>query len=146
MHYTDVIMGTIASQITSLAIVYSTVYSDAGQTKYQSSASLAFVRGIHRGPVDSPHKGPVTRKMFPFEDVIMRAGRRNVPWCDDMEILSASVELLIILNLSPPGQNGGYFADDIFRCIFVHEIICILIKMSLKFVPKGAINNDLALV
>ena len=41
------------------------------QRKHQSSASLAFVRGIHRWPVNSPHKGPVTRKMFPFDDVIM---------------------------------------------------------------------------
>ena len=70
-HYTDVIMGTIASQITSLTIVYSTIYSDADQRKYQSSASLAFVRGIHRRPVNSPHKWPVTRKMFPFDDIIM---------------------------------------------------------------------------
>ena len=69
--YGDVIMGAIASQITSLTIVYSTVYSDADQRKHQSSASLAFVRGFHRGPVHSPHKGPVTRKMFPFDDVIM---------------------------------------------------------------------------
>ena len=64
-------MDAIASQITSLTIVYSIVYSDADQRKHQSSASLAFVRGIHRGPVNSPHKWPVTRKMFPFDDVIM---------------------------------------------------------------------------
>ena len=70
-HYTDVIMGAVASQITSLTIVYSTVYSDADQRKHQSSASLAFVWGIHRGPVNSPQKWPVTRKMFPFDDVIM---------------------------------------------------------------------------
>ena len=68
-HYDDVIMGAMASQITSVSIVYSTVYSDADERKHQSSASLAFVRGIHRGPVNSPHK--VTRKMFPFHDVIM---------------------------------------------------------------------------
>ena len=54
-------MGTMASQITSLTIVYSTVYSGADQRKHQSSASLAFVWGIHRGPVNSPHKWPVTR-------------------------------------------------------------------------------------
>ena len=71
IHYTDVIMGAMASQITSLTIDYSTVYSCANQRKHQSSASLAFVRGIHRGPVNSPHKWPVTRKMFPFDDVIM---------------------------------------------------------------------------
>ena len=71
LHYNDVKMGAIASQITSLAIVFSTVYSDADQIKQQSSASLAFVRGIHRRPVNSPHKWPVMRKMFPFDDVIM---------------------------------------------------------------------------
>ena len=71
-HYGDVIMGAIASQITSLTIVYSTVYSNADQRKHQSSAPLAFVRGIHRGPVNSPHKWRVTRKMFPFDDVIMK--------------------------------------------------------------------------
>ena len=70
-HYNDVIMGTMAYQITSLTIVYSTVYSGADQGKHQSSASLAFVRGIHRWLVNSPHKGPVTWKMFPFDDVIM---------------------------------------------------------------------------
>ena len=70
-HYDDVRMGAIASQITCLTIVYSIVYSDADQRKHQSSVSLAFVRGIHRGPVNSPHKWPVTRKMFPFDDVIM---------------------------------------------------------------------------
>ena len=64
-------MGAIASQITSLAIVYSIVYSGADQSKHQSSMSLAFVWGIHRGPVNSPHKWPVTRKIFPFDDVIM---------------------------------------------------------------------------
>ena len=70
-HYNDVIMNTIASQLTSLAIVYSIVYSGADQSKHQSTASLAFVWGIHRGTVNSPHKGPVTRKMFPFDDVII---------------------------------------------------------------------------
>ena len=69
-HFNDVIMSAIAFQITSLTIVYSTVYSDADQRKHQSSASLAFVLGIHRGPVNSPHKWPVMRKMFPFDDVI----------------------------------------------------------------------------
>ena len=61
----------MASQITSLTIVYSTVYSGADHRKYQSSASPDFVQGIHRWPVNSPHKGPVTRKLFPFDDVIM---------------------------------------------------------------------------
>ena len=70
-HYSDAIMGTMAFQITSLTIVYSSVYSGADQSKHQSSASLAFMRGIHRSPVNSPRKWPVTRKIFPFDDVIM---------------------------------------------------------------------------
>ena len=63
-HYNDVIKETMASQITSLTTAYSTVYSDADQRKHQSPTSLAFVRGIHRWPVNSPHKWPVTRKYF----------------------------------------------------------------------------------
>ena len=71
LHYDDVIMSEIASQITSLTIVYSTVLSGADQSKHQSSVSLAFVWEIHRWPVNFPHKWPVTRKIFPFDDVIM---------------------------------------------------------------------------
>ena len=70
-HYSDVTMSAMASQIISLRIVYSAVYSGADQRKQRSFASLAFVWGIHRGPVNSPHKWPVTRKMFPFDDIIM---------------------------------------------------------------------------
>ena len=66
IYYSDVIMSAIAFQITSVWIVYSTVCSGADQRKHQCFTSLAFVRGIHRW-----HKGPVTRKMFPFDDVIM---------------------------------------------------------------------------
>ena len=71
LHYNDVTMVAMASQLTGVSIVYSTVCSGTGQRKHQGSASLAFVRGIHRSPVNSPHKGPVTQKMFPFDDVIM---------------------------------------------------------------------------
>ena len=83
----------MASPITSLLIVYTTVYSGADQRKHQSSASLAFVRGIHRRPVNSPHKGPVTRKMFPFDDVIMR----NI--CKQHDDLG---RLAYITNIPPP--------------------------------------------
>ena len=58
-HYSDVIMTAMTSQITSLTVVHSIVYSDADQRKHQSSALLAFVWGIHRWPVNSPHKGSV---------------------------------------------------------------------------------------
>ena len=63
-----------------VAIVKSTVYSGADQWKYQTFASLASVWEIHRWPVNSPHKGPVTRKMFPFDDVIMESVNWGVDW------------------------------------------------------------------
>ena len=66
-HYIDVIMSTMASQITSLTSVSTCVH----QRKHQSSAVTGLVRGSHRGLVNSPHKGPITQKMFPFDDVIM---------------------------------------------------------------------------
>ena len=64
-------MSSMAFQITGVSSVYSAVFSSVDQSKYLSSASLAFVGGIHRWPVNSPHKGPVTRKNFPFDGVIM---------------------------------------------------------------------------
>ena len=70
-HYSDVIMGAMASQITSLSSICSTVCSGADQRKHQISASMAFVRGIHQWPVNSPHNGPVTRKFVQFDDVMM---------------------------------------------------------------------------
>ena len=70
-YYSDVIMSAMASQIACISIVCSTVYPGAYQRKHQSSVSLAFVRGINRWPVDSPHKGPVARKMVLFDDVII---------------------------------------------------------------------------
>ena len=53
---------------------------------------------------------------------------------------------LLQFNSSPPGQNGGHFAEDIFKCIFVNENVWILIKFSLNIVPDGQINNISALV
>ena len=51
-----------------------------------------------------------------------------------------------MVNSSPPWQNGCHFADDIFRCIFVNEKFCILIKNSIKIVSDGPIDNNPALV
>ena len=70
-HYSNIIMRVMAFQITSISMVCLTICSGADQRKNQSATSLAFVRGIQRWPVNSLHKGPVTRKMFPFNDVIM---------------------------------------------------------------------------
>ena len=104
-HYSDVIMAAMAYQITSLMTVYSTVYSGADQRKYQSSASLAFVRGIHRSPVNSPHKWPVL--MFLFDDVIMN--ELNGQW-------------------KPCTESDTMASDLKWYCIFTLSLSCLLIK------------------
>ena len=105
-NYNDVMMGAMVSQIPSLTIVYSTVYSGVDQIKHQSSTSLDFVWGIHRWPVNSPHKWPVTRKIFPFDDVIMPTPRllihhhtKSSETKMQIETRSWSIEVFVILSL-----------------------------------------------
>ena len=74
-HYNDVIMSIIASRVTGISIVCSTVCSCADQRKHHSSNSMAFARRIQRWAVDSPHKWPLTRKIVPFDDVIITRGQ-----------------------------------------------------------------------
>ena len=81
-HYSDGTISVMASQIPGISTVCSNVYSDGHQRKDQSSASLAFMRGIHRWPVDSPHKGQITRKIFSFDDVIMTTPHMHESWKD----------------------------------------------------------------
>ena len=64
-------MSAMTSQITGFTIVSPTVCSGADQRKHQSSTSLAFKRGIYLWLVNSQHNGPVTRKMFPLDEVIV---------------------------------------------------------------------------
>ena len=71
-------MSTMVSQITGVMIVCSGVCSGADQIKHQSSALLAVVRGIHRWPVNSHHKGPVPRKMFPLDDETKRSKEEGI--------------------------------------------------------------------
>ena len=105
-HYSDVIMSTTASQITVVSIVYSTVHSYADQRKHQSSATLAFVRGIHRWPVNSPHKGPVTHEMFPFDDVII---------VKSLEVIQGP-GYLIMSHLSPWNPDTTHMHNEATRC------------------------------
>ena len=64
-------MRSMVFQINGASIVYSTISSGTDQRKHQSSASLAFVRGIYQWLVNSPYKGPLMRKMFPYDDNII---------------------------------------------------------------------------
>ena len=106
-------MGAIASETTGLTIVHSTVYSGADKKKHQSSASLAFMWGIHRWPVNFPHKWPVTRKMFPFDDVIMP--HTLLGW-DNLSVLE--LRLIYVCKSGPRGPVSIYLSPwyDLFYC------------------------------
>ena len=105
-------MSVMASQITGVSIVNSTVCSGADQRKHQISSSLAIVREIHRWPVNSPHKGLATRKMFPFDDVIMFVS--FIQLVNGIYLLNNFPELITKLSqsgghLTPyPGQVGHF--------------------------------------
>ena len=109
-HY---IMSAMASQITGVSIVCSTFTSGADQRKHQSSASQAFVRAIHRWPMDSPHKGPVTRKMFPFDDVIKMCliFRCFTKWCEHYSIYTYW-SYYALCSISPISTVHSNFGPD----------------------------------
>ena len=100
LHNSDVIMNATASQIAGVLIVCSTVCSGANQRKHQSSVSLTFVRGNHRWPVDSLHKGPVTQKRFSFDDVIIGVPMNgNVAASHDVNLLGSRAPMHIWTSL-----------------------------------------------
>ena len=147
--YCDVIMAAMTSHITSITLVYSIVHSGTDQRKYQSSASLAFVRGIHRRPVNSPHKWPVTRKMFQFDDVIMgyifRGQHMTWVYSNISYLLKMKIPLLVHkrftgshFNILRSRKSGLQLPDDIFKyftCMKIH-------KFRLSF-PRSLLLNVL---
>ena len=118
-------MSAIASQITSLTIVYSTVYSGADQGKHESSASLAFVRGIHRERVNSRHKCPVTLKMFPFDDVILVDYMDLSVWERLLNLITQS----FIFNHTPQEQTAMKFGAK--YATFISGIVFSIITSNL---------------
>ena len=116
-HYNDIIMSTMVSQILGLAIVYLTVHSCGDQKrKHKSSASLTFRRGIHPWPVNSQHKGTVTRRVFPFDYVI--------------KVFSKS--FLIVPKKSLPAQRT---CGSIYSCIFLSSCspVHLFVRPSVHF-------------
>ena len=158
----------MASQITSVSIVCSTVCSGDEQRKHQSSASLTFVRGTHRWPVGSPHKGPVTQKInsicwrhqamvdkiyLIYKPTAAPLHRKELMWHKTLQTYQEVPELgwkrsesRYIFTTSRLGQNSHHFPGDIFKCIFLNENVWLSIEISLKFVPMGPINNIPAFV
>ena len=116
------VMSYSASQITSVTISYPTVCSGADQREFQSSASLAFVRGIHLWPVHSPHKWPVTQKMFPFDYITMY----SPAFCNQTSMLP----FYTMFSTSKPKQNGWHFADYVFKFVL---LVCKILYFNSSF-------------
>ena len=128
-------MTMLASQITSLPVVCSIVYSDVNQRKHQSSASLAFVREIHRGPVNFPHKWPVTRKMFPFDDVIMLIVY-NLPYVIfDIDSSQSVAKLKCCIQL--------FFDKHVFKSVNQIQVFACTCWKMLSFICWRRRHNDL---
>ena len=103
-HCSDFIMSAIASQITGVSVDCLTFVKTQIKEKKQSFSSLSFVSGVHRSPVDSTHKGPVKRKMFPFDDVIMRRSATLSLTAHRLLELRASKRLIEDSYFCPHGQ------------------------------------------
>ena len=157
LHYSDFIISAMASQITSLTIVYSAVCSGVDQRKHQSSASLAFVRGIHSHRWIPRTKGQLLGKCFYLMTspwgVDSTTTRKQSTTKQCAYSMGSTIHANRPLTHPPPptttpGQNdhGRHFAEDIFKCIFMKENFYILIRISLKFVSKGPIVLKSALV
>ena len=130
-------MDTMASHITSLMIVCSTVYSGADQRKYQNSASLAFARAIHRWPENSPYKGPVTRKIFLFDDVIMLRKIKDYVCLWEMEVQNTQVNL----KATERKYWGRNMYSQYMICIWIYDIWILWYVICLISSDKNALKN-----
>ena len=134
-------MTTMASQMTSPTVVYSTIYSDADQRKHQSSASLAFVRGIHRGPVNSQHKWPVTRKMFPFYEVIMiSCGIIRGWWVNDHHLAEMWTCDVFFVSKLPSCQWFQTLLGFCNLTVMYRNMVCSEKMLPLKFQTQNVLD------
>ena len=138
LHYNDVIMTTMASEITSLTVVYSTVYSDADQRKHQSSASLAFVWEIHRDRWIPRTKGQLRGKCFHL---------MTSSWSESMMVSPLTYHFAQWdSELTYWGRNKmALILQTAFSNAFSLMKIY-AIEISLKFVAKDPANNIPAMV
>ena len=141
-HYNDVIISAMVSQITSLVIVYSTVYSGTDQRKHQSSAPLAIMRGIHRWPLNSPHKGPITQKCFHLMTsswmavnwLRYRQCRFSHFWCWNRNIPGNFVNTIIGNTLVPPSPGAQQYVCSClpWGMILNADILCFITNKHYK--------------
>ena len=167
LHYSDVIMGAMASQITNFTIVYSSVYSEPDQWINENTNApchwpLWEFTGDRRFPTQRTSKAEnVSIWWRHHEFVSFRYTAKNhfvEKW--NMFCRSSCIKKRCLWNINQhfsswciptfntlrPRQNGSHFPDDIFKWIFLNENVSISIDMSLMFVPNGPINNIPALV
>ena len=153
-------MSGMAFQITSLTIVYLIAYSGTDQRRYQSCVSLAFMRGIHRWPVNSPHKWPATRKSFHLMTSSWTAvagearvaSGTNTRCGAQTDTDQVTYPLAVHYSTLPTRltggntlntrRNGRHFADSTFKCVFLNENSWTSIQISLKFVPSNRPVNS----
>ena len=140
-----------------LHIVCSTVGSGVDQRKHQSSASLALARGIYHWPMNSPHKRPVTRKLFPSDDVIMArsyltprdatATRESNTLVSRQNSLYFSVDIFKYVFSTHWGRDEivAIFADDIFICIILNNYFHFIWNFIEKC-SSGLIDNNYNMV
>ena len=140
IHYSDAIMSPIASQMTSMVIVYSIVCSCVNQRKYKSSASVAFVRRIHLWPVNYPHRRSVTRKMFPFYASSFRK------WVDQIKILRMTwpnflSEWIIKIILTAKRLSTRFRSNPFVKWFLYFAIWCAPVRFSA--VINNRVRHDL---
>ena len=136
-------MSAMASQITSLKIVYSNVYSGADQRKHQSSASLALVRGIHGSPVNSPHKGPVTRKNFHF----MTSSWSLLTWSMDFQWISNVFPALISSTIQAmnSGNVTSFPCCNAYSVAFFRNVLIIFFPHISWIIFLSGLSSNLSL-
>ena len=147
-HQNEVIMGAMASQITSVSIVYSTVYSGVNERKHQSSASLSFVRGIHWWRVNSPHKGSVMRKYYhlmmsswtitEIHPSIFCSYQSNIiPWLPFNQCL-----LIVLQNVSTMGGHVWWRGTSYWHFLLTIHI-CKILYCDVSSLPDCQITTNL---
>ena len=133
-HYNDALMSVMVSQITSLTIGYSIVYSSVDQRKHQIGGSLAF---SDQWPVNSSHKEAVTRKMFPFDDVIMYTSGtvyyQNVQWNRELDLLSFFLNSDIVALKFKGVQTRIQTLCKFFMCFIGNIPINNVVEKAIKY-------------
>ena len=138
-------MDTMTSQITRLTIVYLTVYSAQIKENIKAPRHWPFVPGIHRWQVNSPHKWPVTRKMFPFDDVIMLYA--PLTQCGLFSAKPLPEPMLTYCQLSHQGHTSAEFDskynDLLLRKCIWKNVACGMASILLKiWCVKDLRNRD----